>query len=51
MNRVKKIMDEYKKNIGELGDPRHSMTERRKILKKLRDMEQKLDKHYKIEVK
>lgn len=49
LNRIERLKAEFDKAIEEFGSPELNMAERRKMLKQLRDMEQELDKFYKLE--
>ena len=46
--RIDKLLKQFNETVEEFGDTNRSMVERRKLLRQLRDMEQQLDKHYKI---
>ena len=48
-NRIEKLIMSFNETLEAFGDSERSMNERRKLLKQLRDMEQELDKHYKLE--
>lgn len=47
--RIDKLLKAFNETVEEFGDTNRSMAERRKLLRQLRDMEQQLDKHYKLE--
>lgn len=45
---IEELKQEYKKKVEEFGSEEYNKTERRKMLRQLRDMEQKLDKYFQI---
>jgi hypothetical protein len=49
MTRFERLLQSYKSMVKEFGDPERSMVERRKMLKELRDMEQELDRRYRVD--
>lgn len=48
MNRAERLKKEFTEKLEEFGSPECNMTQRRKMLKQLRDLEQEMDKLYNI---
>lgn len=48
MRRVDQLKKEFDALVEEFGSPENTKTQRRKMLKQLKDMEQELDRHYKL---
>jgi cell shape-determining protein MreC len=48
MKRADMLKKEFDKLVEEFGSPENTKTQRRKMLKQLKDMEQELDKYYKL---
>ncbi|MEE0900620.1 MAG: hypothetical protein UIM25_06950, partial [Bacteroidales bacterium] len=46
MNRAERLKKEFKEKLEEFGSPECNKTQRRKMLKQLRDLEQEMDKLY-----
>ena len=45
-SRLERLRKEFTETLEEFGSPERNMAERRKMLKQLRDLEQKMDKYY-----
>lgn len=48
MTRIEKLKKEFDELLDEFGSPERNHAERRRMLKQLRDMEQQMDKYYRI---
>ena len=48
MNRAERLKNEFKEKLEEFGSPECNKTQRRRMLKQLRDLEQEMDKLYNI---
>jgi transposase len=46
MNRAERLKKEFKEKLEEFGSPECNMTQRRKMLQQLRDLEQEMDRLY-----
>ena len=46
MTRLEMLKEQFNAKLEEFGSPERNMTERRRMLRQLRDMEQELDKLY-----
>ena len=47
--RMERLKREFDKALEEFGSPEKNMSERRRMLKQLRDLEQEMDKYYNIQ--
>lgn len=47
--RIDTLLESYKELVEDFGDPTRSMRERRKLLKRLVEIEKRLDKHYGVD--
>ncbi len=46
MTRLERLKEQFNAKLDEFGSPERNMTERRRMLRQLRDMEQELDRYY-----
>ena len=49
MNRAERLKKEFTEKVEEFGSPECNKTQRRRMLKQLRDLEQEMDKYYNIQ--
>ena len=47
-DRLRRLKEEFDREVERFGSPELNMRERRRMLKQLRDMEQELDQYYKL---